>query len=250
MSEDIKVKSLAKAMNVLECFSLEKPELSIKEISETLCIPKSSAHNIADTFVKLGYLGQHKETSKYYLGRGLLKFSYIINNHLGFRNFFLPFMEKISNYTNEVVFLGIPYEQKVLYLENNFPRGSMATRNILGERADMYCTGLGKVMLAFMPLEDQERYADRVYKKYTERTITNKKDLLKELQLIQQRGYAIDNMEHEHGVTCVAIPIFGIDGSLIAAISTSAPSLRIDAIGIDNIARTMIEILKPAQKAL
>jgi len=250
MSDEFKVKSLAKAVKLLECFSMERPELSIKELSEMLDIQKSTAHNIADTYKKLGYLSQNPDTNKYFLGLGLLKFSYTINNHLGFRNFFLPFMEKISCQTNEVVFLGIPHGGEVLYLECYFPTGSRATRNILGERAFMHCTGLGKAMLAFMPEPERNEYAARHLKKFTERTITDTSLLIKELELTRNRGYAIDNMEHEHGVTCVALPVFGASGQIVAALSTSAPSLRLDDDAILRVAEIMRSTLEPAQRIL
>lgn len=248
--EEFKVKSLAKAVKLLECFSMERPELGIKELSEMLDIQKSTAHNIADTFKKLGYLSQNPETNKYFLGLGLLKFSYTINNHLGFRNFFLPFMEKISGQTNEVVFLGIPHGGEVLYLECYFPTGSRATRNILGERAHMHCTGLGKAMLAFLPEQEQNKYATARLKKFTERTITTAPLLLEELAQIRNRGYAIDNMEHEHGVTCVAIPVFSAGNQIVAALSTSAPSLRLDDESITRVAEIMRTTLEPAQYIL
>ncbi|MCL2571165.1 MAG: IclR family transcriptional regulator [Defluviitaleaceae bacterium] len=250
MSDDFKVKSLAKAVRLLECFSLERPELSIKELSEMLDIQKSTAHNIADTFKRLGYLSQNPETNKYFLGVGLLQFGYIINNHLGFRNFFLPFMEKISSLTNEVVFLGIPHDGEVLYLECHFPTGSRSTRNILGEHAPMHCTGLGKAMLAFMSEQERNKYASGKLKKFTERTITDKDVFLKELELVRTRGYALDNMEHEHGVTCVAFPVFGANHQIVAALSTSAPSLRLDEDAILRVAEIMSTSLKPAQYIL
>jgi len=250
MSDEFKVKSLAKAIKLLECFSMERPELSIKELSEMLDIQKSTAHNIADTFKKLGYLSQNPETNKYLLGLGLLKFSYTINSHLGFRNFFMPFMEKISNKTNEVVFLGIPHGGEVLYLECHFPTGSRATRNILGERAHMHCTGLGKAMLAFLPEHERNKYTAGNLKKFTERTITDQGRLIKELELIRNRGYAVDNMEHEHGVTCVAFPVFGANRQIVAALSTSAPSLRLDDDAIIRVAETMRSALEPAQHIL
>ena len=79
----------------------------------------------------------------------------------------------------------------------------------MGEHAQMHCTGLGKAMLAYLPEEKQRAYAARKLEAYTDYTITDGDALLKELREIRQRGYAIDNMEHEFGVKCVAVPVLG-----------------------------------------
>jgi len=250
MKEEYKVKSLAKAMKVLECFSNDQPELGITEIAEMVKLQKSTVHNIVSTFRELGYLSCNKDNSKYYLGVKLLQFSYIINNHLGFRNFFLPYMRQIADELKEVVYLGIPNEGDVLYIETQFPHGSVAVRNILGERAPMYCTGLGKAMLAYLPVSEQEKYASRKLKKFTENTITTKEALLRDLEQVRLRGYSIDNMEHEYGITCIGVPVFGHDKQVVAALSISAPSLRFDDATVAKNAKRMKEILEPAQYIL
>ena len=249
-NENSKVKSLAKALHVLECFSNDKPELGVTEISKMLHLHKSTVHNIVSTYKDLGYLQQNPETGKYHLGIKLLQFSYIINNHMGLRKFFLPYLQEIANKVNETVYLGIPHDGDVMYIENQAPFNSVSTRNILGEHAPMYCTGLGKVMLAYLPDADRESAMDRPFFPFTENTITTREALLAELGEIRRRGYAIDNMEHEYGVMCLAFPVFGVDGRIVAAVSTSAPSLRFTPEVIKQNAIVMREILAPAQHIL
>lgn len=248
--ESSKVKSLAKALHVLECFDNDKPELGVTEIAKMLHLQKSTVHNIVSTYKDLGYLQQNPETGKYYLGIKLLQFSYIINNHMGLRKFFLPYLQEIANKVNETVYLGIPHDGDVMYIENQAPSSSTSTRNILGEHAPMYCTGLGKVMLAFLSDADREAAMDRPFLPFTENTITTREALLAELAEIRRRGYAIDNMEHEYGVICIAFPVFGVDGRIVAAISASAPSLRFTPEVIKQNAVIMREILAPAQRIL
>lgn len=245
-NDKIKVKSLVKAMNLLECFTFEKPELGVSEIANMLNLPKSTVHNIASTFKVMGYVDINPENSKYFLGTKLLHFSYIINSHLGMQKLFLPSLQKISDMVGETVYLGIPHGKEVLYIESLAPMGVSLVRNILGERASMYCTGLGKAMLAFLPnkLELIENFK---YKKFTENTITDKEVLLDHLKVVQQRGYSIDNMEHEFGIKCVAVPIFGHDGQVIAAVSVSAPSLRMDNDNMIKYAKIIRDELEPLQ---
>ena len=250
VEQEYKVKSLPKAMHLLECFSNEKPELGVTEISKMLGVQKSTVHNIASTFEKLGYLSQNKETGKYYLGVKLLQFSYIVNNHIGFRKFFLPYMKQIAEELHETTYIGIPHGGEVLYIECAYPKESNASRNILGERAPMYCTAIGKAMLAFLPRDKQLEYASRSFYQFTENTIQTQAALLDEISTIQNRGYSIDNMEHEYGITCIGIPIFGNDGRVMAGISISGPSLRFGKETIETKAARMQDILKPVQNKL
>lgn len=246
---DVKVKSLAKAMNVLECFSVERPELGITEIAQMLNLPKSTIHNIISTFSDLGYVAYNSDNSKYYLGIRLLQFSYIINTHLGLRGFLLPYLQNIMSKVNERVFLGIPHGADVLYIESLTPGGVGLPRNILGECAPMYCTGVGKAMLAFAKNRDSIIDAT-VFEAFTDYTIVSRESLLENLQSVIQKGYAVDNMEHEYGIKCVAVPIFGHEGDVIAAISVTAPSLRMDNDTIAKYARIIREELEPVQHSL
>lgn len=248
--ETAKVSSLVKAMRVLECFSMKDPELGVTEIAKQLELQKSTVHNILSTFETMGYLTQNSVTGKYALGVRLLQFSYIINNHMGYQKFFLPYMEKIADTVHETVFLAIPHDSEVLYLESRQPQDSMGDRKILGEHAPMYCTGLGKALMAFMPQEEQLKHIPDTFVKFTENTLDSKEALLEDLRRIRERGYSIDNMEHEYGVVCIALPVFGHDGAPVAAISISGPSLRLQREAIVQAAVTMKEILGPTQYVL
>ena len=249
-NETAKVSSLVKAMKVLECFSMKQPELGVTEIAKSLGLQKSTVHNILSTFETMGYVTQNSSNGKYALGARLLRFSYIINNQMGYQKFFLPYMEMIAEKVHETVFLAIPHENEVLYLESRQPHDTMAERRILGERAPMYCTGLGKALLAFMPEEEQEKHIPDTFVRFTENTLTSKEALLEDLRHIRERGYSIDNMEHEYGVVCVAIPVFGHDGLPVAAISISGPSPRLQKEAIVQAAASMKEILRPTQYVL
>ena len=99
-------------------------------------------------------------------------------------------------------------------------------RSLMGLRVKMYCTGLGKALLAFMPQETIERCCHDTLERFTENTITDPARLKEELTLIRQQGYAVDDMEHEYGIKCVGVPIFNKTGQVCAAISISGPSLR------------------------
>lgn len=250
MEQDFKVKSLAKAMRILECFSTSRPELGITEIAQMLSLHKSTVHNIANTLEQMEYLEQNQETGKYYLGIKLLQFSYIINNHMGLQRFFLPCMKNIARMVNMTVYLGIPYGNNVLYIECTFPDENNRWRHILGEHAPMHCTGIGKAMLAYLPIAQQEAYLSGPLERFTDATLCTLEALRKDLVETRERGYAIDRMEHEYGITCIGMPIFGHDRRLVAAISVSASAMLLTDESFAPIINCMKEALEPVQYKL
>lgn len=225
---EIKIKSLQKAIEVLNCFT-EKPNLGVTEISEKLGLYKSNVHNVLSTYCAMGYLDQDEETGLYHLDAGIFRLSRALGMRYKIGKVAQPYMQSLSNNVRENVFLGIPHEDKVLYLEATYPVGCTGMiREMLGMEAPMYCVGLGKAMMAYLPQKTQEEYASRSLVSYTENTITEKEALLKELRLTRQRGYAFDNMEHEFGVKCVAVPVLNAQGSVVAGISITGRASDID----------------------
>lgn len=228
MSNDIKVKSLYKALKVLECFTTDNPELGITEISEQLGLYKSNVYYIVDTFVKMGYIEQNPENGKYKLGIKLLEIGHVISSNISFRKAIVPYMQELADTTNEMVYLAIPREEEVLYLDSACPKNQIFTKPMLGAKAPLYCTGIGKAMLAFLPDEVVNVVVAKGFVKYTDHTITDRESLSRELSEIRNRGYSIDQMEHQFGIKCVGMPIRDKKRRVIAGLSISGPSLRFD----------------------
>lgn len=226
MGNGIEVKSVFKAFKILECFSREKSDLGITEIGNMLDLNKSNVHSIISTLESMGYVEQNVSTRKYRLGLKILGLAHVITSSLSFRATVLPYMQKIANQTNEVVYMGIPRDEEVLYLDVACPQNSIPTRSILGERAPMYCTGIGKAMLAYLPAETVNAVISKGFHKFTDNTIVSEDALLKELQSIRGKGYAVDNMEHEYGIKCVGMPVLDDQGRVMLGLSISGPSLR------------------------
>jgi len=250
MEEKYIVKSLVKAVNLLECFSVQQPEWGVSEIARKLELQKSTVYNILSTYESLGYVVQNPENGKYHLGLKVLTLGYIVNHHMGLREMFLPQLTRIAEETQETCYLGILDQEEVLYIESTYPPGQPKARNILGERAPLYCTGLGKAMLAFMPREEQERILSRDMRKYTDYTVTDPRALAEKLEIIRSQGYSTDDMEHEWGIRCIAVPVFGANGQVFAAVSVSGPSVRFNQDTFRQHADTIRRILAPLQNCI
>lgn len=225
----IKTKTLFKALQVLDCFTATTPELGITEISERLGLYKSNVHNILDTFVKAGYIKKNPDNGKYRLALRVLELGHVVSSNISFRKTIQPHMQELADVTGETIFLAIPSDDtEVVYLDSSSPRNLMTVKSVMGIKAPLYCTGIGKAMLAYLPREAAETVLARGLATFTENTITVGEQLLEELDTVRRRGYAIDNMEHQYGIKCVGMPIRNRKGEVVAGLSISGPSLRFD----------------------
>jgi DNA-binding IclR family transcriptional regulator len=242
--EDVKVKSLYKALKLLDCFTYEVPERGISELAELNGMLKSTVHNIVTTFEKCGFLEKNAENSKYRLGIKLLQLNNTLYMTNDLRKIARPYIEKISEYCNESVYFGIPSEHEVIYLDAVYPSGITAGRSIIGVKAPLYCTGIGKAILAYLPADEIEQVINSGLSPFTQNTIIQHDKLLYELDGIRKRGYSIDNMEHEYGIKCVAVPVRNIRDKVVAAISVSGPSLRFTDDKIVEFSNAIVNICK------
>jgi IclR family KDG regulon transcriptional repressor len=221
-----KVKSLAKALNVLSCFTTQHPVWGISDLAERIGVTKSNIHNIVSTFCDMGYL-ERTPDGRYTLGLKMLEFAFIINQNLGYPNAVYDIMVETAGQTDEIVYFGLPYGESVLYLYVAHPTnriGVLPYRDILGETAPMYCTSLGKAMLSAMPEEEWEAHLPEQRVQYQPNTITDLDAIFEELHRTKRLGYAIDNCEHDVSVRCVGVPVYSARGDLVAGLSTSGPA--------------------------
>ena len=151
-----KVKSLAKSLKILSCFTIQEPVLGVTELAERIGVTKSNIHNILSTFTSMGYLDRLPD-GRYTLGLKILEYAFIINQNLGYPNAVYDILVDTAGKTNEIVYFGLPYGTNVLYLYVAHPANRMGVlpyRDILGETSPFYCTGIGKAILAHMPEEE------------------------------------------------------------------------------------------------
>ncbi len=250
MEEEVKVKSLYRAIKLLDYFTPENPEKGISELSEISGMYKSSVHNIVTTFVKCGILQKNVQNNKYRLGLKILQLNHNLCVSDDFRNIMQPYMVRVSNYANESVYLAVTSGNEVLYLDAIYPKGTTSGRSIVGVKAPMYCTGVGKAILAYLPENVLDQVVAAGFEKYTENTITDIVTLKNELAEIRQKGYAIDNMEHEYGIKCVAAPIKNIRGEIVGSFSISGPSLRFTDQRISEYANLLVSISHDLSKII
>lgn len=222
------VNSLARAVRILEAFG-HNEKMGVTEISKKLGLPKSSTHEIVSTLVTEGILEKDQNNSRYWLGVKLFELGNRARANLEIRKVATPFLKELNEYFDETVHLTILDSSEVLYVECFESTKRLRTYSVIGVRAPLYCTAVGKAIMAFLPEEEiLNIIKEKGLPRFTPNTITEKEHLMKELSKIREKGYAVDNMEHEEGVRCIGAPIRSHSGEVFASISLSGPSQRIN----------------------
>lgn len=233
--EEAKSMGVYKTVQILNCF-LSRPLWGVSEIAREVGLCKSNVSNIVSTLRDLGYLEQEIDSGKYRLGNGIFDLSKALGDSFSITKIAAPYLHEIAKACRERVCLAMAQETHVRYLDSAYPAGEYEMmRSMLGVVADSHCTGVGKAIMAYLSSDALEEYLKGELKRYTEYTLGTRKALLEEMKEIRRRGYAIDNMEHEFGIKCQAVPIFNSKKEPCFAVSISGPSLRISEDRYDEI---------------
>lgn len=240
-SNQAKVKSLYKAMQLLDYFTPEHPERGVIELAELSGLLKSSVHNIMSTLSLCGIVEKNTNTGKYHLSSKIFEYYHTLVSTDKDRPFMKRAMQELANTTGENLYMAIPSGPEIIYVDAAYPQNALFARSIIGVKAEMYCTSIGKAMLAFLDEAAVQAVVKKGFTSYTPYTITTEEGLRAELEAIRLRGYALDNMEHENGIRCIGVPVFNYANKLTAALSISGPSLRISDERIPELAGLLLE---------
>jgi DNA-binding IclR family transcriptional regulator len=218
--------STARTIDIIKLLAERDAPLTLTEISNTLGIPKTSTYDIIATLMDRNILEYENRLFKtIQLGLGLFEITLLALGKRDLHRVARPYLDQILEKTGETVYLAVENNGEVVYLEK--AEGSAAVRYSadLGTRLPLYCTGLGKSILAAYPNDKvREIVAGFSMRSFTPQTITNVMDLHEELTATRLRGYAIDNQEVTEGIFCVAAPIYGTGDKPVAAISIASGS--------------------------
>lgn len=222
------VKSAARVMDVLDILQAYQEGLTLQELSDRLNIPKSSMHELLSTMIERQYLVQ-TELKKYTMGFRVIELGLASLDRVNVYQIAKPHMVILADKIEETVFLAVPSDDEIVYVNKLDCSRSIRTNTTLGCRKPMHCTALGKSFLAFSPKSEVERVVHRKgLPSHTARTITDYTILLSELEKIKRTGVAYDDQEIEEGLSCIAAPIFDYSGRVIAAISVAGPTERVE----------------------
>jgi DNA-binding IclR family transcriptional regulator len=225
MSADT-LKSLAKMMAILDCFSTVERKLSAAEIALKTGIPRGTVHRIIRTMRDFGLVDQDRDRDQYRLGMKLFELGTTVLANMDLHREATGAVEALTRASGETVHLSIFDGKSSTVINRTDPDGARVNTLFILESSPGHATASGKVALAFQPLAAIERFIARGLARITPKTITDPQALRDELAAIRTRGYAQDNEELAPNVRCVGAPIRNASGSVFAAISVSGQAER------------------------
>jgi len=209
MKERYLINSILRACRILKCLSADPGSLKTSELARSLHLDRSTAYRIILSLEKCGLVEKKDKTGEYSLGVGAFEIGSAYLRRVDLAQVAKPIMADLALKVQETVHLAVLSETEILYIDRVVSPRSLGVISKIGQRGPVYCTALGKVLLASLPPEERLRIMDQIrFQAFTPRTITSKRKLAQELNRVKKKGYALDCREIERrcGMRCRSDP--------------------------------------------
>ena len=221
-------KILEAGLKLLEELAQSADGMSAVELADSIGIHKTSVYRYLNTLLQAGYI-QSNGDGKYHLGNKILELGSQMLRRMPLRETAHPFLVKLSTETQKTVHLCVLDGTDVVYIDKVESQRSLPILSRIGSRAPAYCTSVGKALLSDLPTDEVVSLLSKItLKKQTPATITDPIELLEEIKITAERGYAIDNGEHEEGIKCFASIVRAYGGAGVGAISLTGLKRELD----------------------
>lgn len=231
------VQSVDRAFSILEVISQYQDGLGISEISEKVGLHKSTVHRLLGTLIYKGFVIQDDQTNRYKISLKLYEIGVRKIADVDILKVSRSYTSALMEIFNEVVHLVIRDHNEIIYIDKVEADNTIRMASTIGRRSPLYCTSVGKVILAYLQDEEVRNiWETSTIIKLTDHTIVDFNHLLVELEKIRSLGYAEDDEENEFGVRCIAAPVFNSHGLVEGAISISGPTTRVTKDKVSEIA--------------
>lgn len=224
----------------------ERGPMGIMELSTSLGFHKSTVHRLVTSLQQLGYVRQDEESMKYGLSLKFLEISGKILDRTDMTAMVHPYLKRLSEQTRETVHLVRREGAEAVYIDKvEDGAGSIRMISRVGSRIPLYCSGVGKALLAEMEdREIREIWEHSRILRLTPKTITELDGLMKNIEEVRKNGYALDDEENEEGVRCVAVSLPDYHKRPVYAMSISAPAARMTRERIETLGEDVLKIKK------
>jgi IclR family KDG regulon transcriptional repressor len=222
------IRSIDRAIDILQAFSIEKPALTIEEISKITKIPNSTVYRILCTLEKRNLVQFDEKSLHYKPGIGLFQFSSLITSILDAREEAEEFLDELHARTGQTVLMAVRDEEQIIYIYKKERHEGLKFSSFVGQRRPFIYGVLGPVLLSSLPDKQIERMLSLPIEKHTPFTVTDKKIILDRIRKIKEDKIYCESNETHLGVTGIGAPVFGANGEIIAAIGVVGPSVQMD----------------------
>ena len=220
------ITALQRGLKLLHLFSESPRGLTAKQVTALSRLPVSTVHRFLANLVTAGFLNRDAE-GMHYLGIACFSIGQAAVGQLDIRRLSLPYLRELNQQTRETIHLTVRHGLSAVYVEKLDSPEPLRIHSRIGAAVPLYCTAVGKVMLAYMPPDEQERILPELnLKRQTPNSAGNLQELKAELYRVRKNGYACDMEENELHIRCVAAPIWDHTGSVQSSLSITAPTVR------------------------
>jgi DNA-binding IclR family transcriptional regulator len=225
MSES--VRAVDRALDLLLCFSQEQPGLSLTQLAEQMGLSKSTVHRLLTTLEARRFVSRDRVTGVYCLGYRLMEMASLVLRGVDRQQWTYPYLQHLADESGETVDLAVLDGPDVIYLQVFESSHRVKIAAAVGERLPAHCTASGKAFMAFLPDDQVAKILDAGVSGHTSHTRLERSDVLQDLRVTRERGFAISSEEYENDIHAVAAPIFDAVGYPVAVIAIVGPSYRL-----------------------
>ncbi len=221
------VQSVVHALDILECYLDNPSELGVTYLSRRLDLPKNNIFRLLSTLQCMGYVEQNENTGNYRLGLKTFELGQAYLRNMGLVNQAHSILDNLAKETSETAYLSVYENGEIVYVDMVETTHPVRIIPMIGRRAPVHCTAVGKVQLAFKSEEEIQKIVKEAgLTRYTKNTIIEEEEFLEHLKIVAEEGFAIDNEEFEEEVKCVACPVWDYTNNVVAGICVSGPTQR------------------------
>lgn len=231
LADRYRIKSVDKAISILEMMALERKDLTVTEIGHSLKMGKGTVHRFLSTLKARKFVQQDAETKKYGFGIRAYDLGISIRKEAFLKNLMIPELRELASQCRESVNAAILEYDEIIYIAHLESEETLRFYMQEGSRLPATCTAMGKVLLSSLPNEVLLRMftgEDRL-KRQTKYSIDSVEQLMRVIAEVRKKNLAYDREECFLGVSCIAAPIRNYRNDIIAAISITAPKIRMKA---------------------
>jgi DNA-binding IclR family transcriptional regulator len=236
------ITALQRGLKLLSLFAGPDITYSATQLGKVSGLPASTLHRFLRNLQSADFLSVD-EAGNYHLGMACVSLGQAAIGQLDVRRLSLPHLQELNHRTRETVHLTVRIGLSAVYVEKLDSPEPLRIHSRIGAMVPLYCSAVGKVLLAYLPEAEQAKLFDQLeIKRFTANTVGNLQELQTELRKVRKTGYACDLEEHEIHIRCIAAPIWDHGGNVNASLSITGPAFRMSLARLRQLAPLMQEV--------
>lgn len=248
-NDEKQMSAVGRTLSILEALSKEEC-INLENLAKTTGLPKATLLRFLSSLSSLGYV-YRDDADRYHLTLKMFSIGSRSLTHMDLISTAKPFTKKLATDLGETVHMGILEEDEAVYILKEESSFTIRMHSRVGKTIPLYCTAIGKIFLSEMSEQELNRYImSHAMKPFTPKSIRGEKALKEELKRVRERGWSIDDEEHEQNIMCLGAPIKDYTGKTIAAISVSWPLFRFDKSNFEKIVNRIKETTNELSRIL